>query len=114
VFETKFLPSYLGQMRLKQGKNGTLHMAMGTETAAVSEPMGIIGSKTDNFVCRNGKQWPPKALHAWQRKERNISKRGSKRGKIEQGEGKGMKCERKRAVGAFISSYCVISTTLQS
>jgi hypothetical protein len=57
-------------------------MAMGIETAAVIEPTGIIGSKTDNFVCRDGKQWPPKWLCAWQRKERNISKRERKRGKI--------------------------------
>lgn len=83
MFETKFLPSYLEQMRIKQGKNGTLHMAMETEIAAVNEPMGIIGSKTDNFVCRNGKQWPPKGLCAWHRKERNTSKKGRKRGKIE-------------------------------
>jgi hypothetical protein len=53
---TKFLHPYLDQMKVKQRKNGILHMEIGTETAAVSEPMGIIGSKTDNFVCRNGKQ----------------------------------------------------------
>jgi len=37
-------------MKTKQGKNGTLRMAMGTETAAVNEPVGITGSKTNNFV----------------------------------------------------------------
>jgi hypothetical protein len=58
-------------------------MAMGTDTAAVTEPSGIIGSKTDNFICMDGKQWPPKWLCAWQSTERNIRKRERKSGKIE-------------------------------
>jgi hypothetical protein len=93
MFETKFLPSYLGQMRVKQGKNGTLHMAMGTETAAVSEPMGIIGSKADNFICRNGKQWPPKRVTCMAQEGK---KRGSKREKIEEEEGKGNEMRKRK------------------
>jgi hypothetical protein len=63
------------------GKNGTLHMEMRTETAAVSEAMGITGPKSEHFVCGDGKQWPPKGLCEWQKGERNISKRERKRGR---------------------------------